>query len=51
MLESVADSNMRAWAVALSPGNGHLAGGLPRKRPPRPQVAPYAGNGHAGWGG
>ena len=51
MLESVADSNMRAWAAALSPGNGHLAGGLPRKRPPRPPVAPYAGNGHARWGG
>ena len=43
------DSNMRDWAAARSPGNGHLAGGVPRKRPPRPPVAPYAGNGHRGW--
>ena len=42
---------MRDWAAARSPGNGHLAGGVPRKRPPRPPVAPYAGNGHRGWGG
>eukprot|EP01046_Picozoa_sp_COSAG06_P001323 COSAG06_NODE_43_length_29826_cov_32.009621_3_plen_98_part_00 len=42
---------MRDWAAARSPGNGHLGGGVPRKRPPRPPVAPYAGNGHRGWGG
>jgi hypothetical protein len=41
---------MRAWAAALSPGNGHLGGGLPRKRPPGPLAAPYAGNGHLGGG-
>ena len=51
MLESVVDSNMRAWAASLSPGNGHLGGGLPRKRPLGPLVAPYSGNGHVGGGG
>ena len=50
-LESIADSSRSNWDAALSPENGHLAGGLPRKRPPRPLVAPYAGNGHCGWGG
>eukprot|EP01046_Picozoa_sp_COSAG06_P005717 COSAG06_NODE_258_length_18940_cov_15.039648_18_plen_69_part_00 len=37
MLESVTDSNMQDWAAALSPGNDHLGGGVPRKRPTRPQ--------------
>ena len=30
------DFYINPWAAALSPGNGHLGGGLPRKRPPRP---------------
>ena len=32
-LESAVDSKWNTWAAALSPGNGHLGGGTPRKQP------------------
>ena len=43
--------SQRDWAAARSPGNGHLAGGVPGKRPPRPQWPHTPETAIAGGGG